>query len=457
MLQILFTLILLAIVIYGIVKKINIATVLLFATIIGYLCLTIAGGTSVAGEESIGNRFLDIFEIINSSMVKAMTGNILTAMVMISYMDHMKELKATDMFATILAAPVQKWKSKYLVAAFTIPIGVLMGIAISGGSFITMTLLLGTIYPVLRALGCSKPTCATAILLHTVVLISPARAAYYNALSLMEMEASVPLWFVQIQLPVAAVMVIVMMILFVITSKYFDKKEGRTEEARDETLKLTTIRDIDAPVIYGILPLLPLILVVIFSELVVKSVVISVVAACILSWIISFIVNLIATRNLMDSLKRFNSIYKGMGTVMTTTGPILMFGTTFAGVISAVGGMSILIDSVSRVASGEVLLALVGLTGLVMVALTGTFNGNLALVFPIVKEIVASTGIGALGAAQGVMLTLTAGGGLCPVSGQNLFLAQQTDTDILVILKRGAIPIICGAAAQFLVSVLIFG
>ena len=34
MLQILFTLILLAIVIYGIVKKINIATVLLFATII---------------------------------------------------------------------------------------------------------------------------------------------------------------------------------------------------------------------------------------------------------------------------------------------------------------------------------------------------------------------------------------------------------------------------------------
>ena len=55
------------------------------------------------------------------------------------------------------------------------------------------------------------------------------------------------------------------------------------------------------------------------------------------------------------------------------------------------------------------------------------------------------------------MLTLTAGGGLCPVSGQNLFLAQQTDTDILVILKRGAIPIICGAAAQFLVSVLIFG
>lgn len=118
----------------------------------------------------------------------------------------------------------------YLAAAFVIPIGVLMGIAISGGSLITMTLLLGTLYPVLRALGCSKPTCATAILLHTVVLISPARAAYYNALSLMEMEESVPLWFVRIQLPVAAVMVAVMMLLFVITSKYFDKKEGLNKE-----------------------------------------------------------------------------------------------------------------------------------------------------------------------------------------------------------------------------------
>lgn len=85
MLKILFTLILLAIVIYGIVKKTNIATVLLFATVIGYLCLTLVTGTSMAGEDTIGNRFLDIFEVINSSMVKAMTGNILTAMVMISY------------------------------------------------------------------------------------------------------------------------------------------------------------------------------------------------------------------------------------------------------------------------------------------------------------------------------------------------------------------------------------
>lgn len=134
-----------------------------------------------------------------------------------------------------------------------------------------------------------------------------------------------------------------------------------------------------------------------------------------------------------------------------------MFGTTFAGVISAVGGMSLVINGVSQVANGEILLALVVLTGMLMVALTGTFNGNLALVFPIVKEIVGASGLNALGAAQGVMFGLTAGGGLCPVSGQNLFLAQQTDTDILTIIKRTAIPTLGGFVAGFLSSLFLFG
>ena len=455
MLQILFTLILLAIVIYGIVKKINIATVLLFATIIGYLCLTIAGGTSVAGEESIGNRFLDIFEIINSSMVKAMTGNILTAMVMISYMDYMKELKATDMFATILAAPVQKWKSKYLVAAFTIPIGVLMGIAISG-SLITITLLLGTIYPVLRSLGCSKPTCATAILLHTIIAISPVRSAYYNALSLMNMDISVAMWFIRVQLPVGGIMVAVVMVLFILTSRYFDRKEGLNKEEK-ESLKIKTVRDIGVPVYYAILPLLPLILVVIFSELVVGTVIISVVGACVLSWCIAFTVQMLSTRSLSSCLKNFEAIYEGMGVVMTTSGPIVIFGTTFSGVLTALGGMSLFIDTVSKVASGYVLLGVVGVTGLLMVSITGTFNGNLALVFPVVRGIVQGTGINPLGAAQAAMFSLTSGAGICLVSGQNLFLAQQTDTNILVIIKRSLIPTIGGFIASFLASVILFG
>lgn len=457
MIGIVFTLLLLAIVVYGVVKKMNIATVLFFATIIGYIGLTLMKGGSAAGDATNGSAFLDIFELMNQSMVKAMTGNILAAMIMISYMDYMKELKASDMFAMMLAAPLQKMKSKYLVAAFAIPIGVLMGIAISAGSMITMMLLLGTIYPVLRRLGCSRPTCATAILIHTVVTISPARAAYYNALSLMDMEESVPMWFVRIQLPVAGIMVAVMMVLFIVTSLYFDKKEGLSEDRGQDDLKVQSIKDLGVPYYYAILPLLPLILVVVFSELVVKTVIISVVAACLVSWVVTFLVHLLSVRKLKICLEAFNSIYRGMGTVMTTTAPILMFGTTFASVIGAIGGMSALIGAVSKLASGPVLLGIVALTGMLMVALTGTFNGNLALVFPIVKEIVAATGINALGAAQGVMFGLTCGGGFCPVSGQNLLLAKQTDTDILVILKRGAIPILGGFIAAFLSSVLLFG
>ena len=146
-----------------------------------------------------------------------------------------------------------------------------------------------------------------------------------------------------------------------------------------------------------------------------------------------------------------------MGVVMTTSGPIVIFGTTFSGVLTALGGMSLFIDTVSKVASGYVLLGVVGVTGLLMVSITGTFNGNLALVFPVVRGIVQGTGINPLGAAQAAMFSLTSGAGICLVSGQNLFLAQQTDTNILVIIKRSLIPTIGGFIASFLASVILFG
>lgn len=455
MFQIVFTLLLLAMIVYGIMKKINITTVLMFATVCGYIGLLLLQKEYAAGDTTSGSHFLDIFESIGNSMKNSMGGYILTSISMLSYVDYMNRIKATDMFAALLAAPVQKLKYKYLIAAFTIPIGVLMGIAISG-SLITITLLLGTIYPVLRSLGCSKPTCATAILLHTIIAISPVRSAYYNALSLMNMDISVAMWFIRVQLPVGGIMVAVVMVLFILTSRYFDRKEGLNKEEK-ESLKIKTVRDIGVPVYYAILPLLPLILVVIFSELVVGTVIISVVGACVLSWCIAFTVQMLSTRSLSSCLKNFEAIYEGMGVVMTTSGPIVIFGTTFSVVLTALGGMSLFIDTVSKVACGYVLLGVVGVTGLLMVSITGTFNGNLALVFPVVRGIVQGTGINPLGAAQAAMFSLTSGAGICLVSGQNLFLAQQTDTNILVIIKRSLIPTIGGFIASFLASVILFG
>lgn len=455
MLPIIVTLLLLTMIVFGIIKKVNIATVLLLATVLGYIGLALMQGGTLAKEAASGSLFLDIFELIANSLKSSMGGYILTSIAMLSYVDYMNRIKATEMFAALLAAPVQKLKYKYLIAAFTIPIGVLMGIAISG-SLITITLLLGTIYPVLRSLGCSKPTCATAILLHTIIAISPVRAAYYNVLSLMDMDTSVAMWFIRVQLPVGGIMAIVVMVLFIFTSRYFDRKEGLCGEEK-ESMEVKTIRDIGVPVYYAALPLLPLVLVVVFSELVVGDVIISVVGACVLSWCIAFLVQLISTRSLLSCLKNFEAIYEGMGAVMTTSGPIVIFGTTFSGVLTSIGGMSLFINAVSKVASGYVLLGIVGVTGLLMVTITGTFNGNLALVFPVVRGIVEGTGINPLGAAQAAMFSLTSGAGLCLVSGQNLFLAQQTDTNILTIIKRSMIPTIGGFIAGFLASVVFFG
>ena len=454
--EILITILMFAYLVFCIIKKYDIRTVLFFGTILGFLALTLLKGSSIAGDDSIGNSFLDIFETINSSMLTTLTGNIATSMMLFAYMQYMKTIKAADMFAALLSAPAKKIKNKYLVAAFAAVVGVAVNMVVSS-AVIIVTLTLATLYPVLRRVGCSKETSATAIMIPVSFTVGPARATYYIALSLIGVDASVPIWFVRMQLPVCIIMLTVILIIFVPVSRYFDKKEGRDEVQESSDIKeATTIKDLGVPVYYALLPLIPIVLVVLFSDIGIKSIIMRVVAACLLSWLIAFIIDLLSTRKLGQSLANFNSLYDGMGRLMKDTAPINLFGTTFANAMLGIGGVSAIVSGIASIAGGIVLLIVISILGFLMVALTGSFNGNLALVMPIVREIITITGINPLAAAQIAIFGLAYGGGLCPISAPNMLVVNETKTKMTTLMKRLAIPLIAGNFAAFAATYLLF-
>ena len=365
----------------------------------------------------------------------------------------MQSIKAADMFATLLAAPVRRLHSRYLVAALSIMIGVVIGIVLQS-SFVIIALMLATVYPVLRVAGCSNETCATALIIPTMVTISPARTSYYMAVSALKLEnVSVPEWFVRVQLPVGMAETLALMVLFVLVNRHFDKKENKVGGPAEE-VEIKSAKDLGVPRYFAILPLLPLILCVVFSSLVLKNLVITPVGAVLISLVISFAVHAVSVRSLTAALTGFAALFKGMGKIMESMGPILLFGTTFADVITKAGGMTILVNFCAQFANGTVLLAIVGLIGFVILFLTGSYMGNVALMFPFVQSVCDVSGMDPVGACTAVLLTMAAGGGICLVSAANLLSCKATNTNIVSVVKRMIVPAVGGAIVVFCASLL---
>ncbi|MFZ7132170.1 MAG: C4-dicarboxylate transporter DcuC [Eubacteriales bacterium] len=451
--QILITFLILAILIFGIVKKWNTPALLFLLTLAGYFYVTAANG-SVLGDETVGNAFIDIFESMNSSFMSTMSGNILIIMSLLGYITYMGALKASDMFATIVATPLQKMKQPYLLAALVILLGAVIKIAIPSAVGM-VALLFATIYPVLRKCGCSNATCGSAIILSVSYVWGPADVTFVTIASLLDIKVDTAAWFVNMQIPVNLAMIAVTMVVFTLVSKYFDKKEQTIIENVDE-MKVQTIKDIGVPIYYGFLPLLPIIFVLLFSSLAIKTITISIVGATFLSLFISFLVHLVSERKFTKVINTVQATFDGMATMIKSTGAILLFATTFSSMISSVGGLAQVVNAISKVMSGYGMMIVISFSGIFLLALTGTFYGNLVLITSFMKEVIMATSCNPLAAGFAAAMGMGQGAGLCPVSAAMVLTSTTSKTDLMTLIKRNIAPALSGWLTGIIILVLFY-
>ena len=85
MIEILVTIVLIAVVMIAIVKKFHPTTVIFSVSIIALVLYTLISGVSVVGEKTTGNLFLDVFELLSSTTQTQIAGNCLICMVFLGY------------------------------------------------------------------------------------------------------------------------------------------------------------------------------------------------------------------------------------------------------------------------------------------------------------------------------------------------------------------------------------
>ncbi|VEB92532.1 C4-dicarboxylate transporter [Citrobacter koseri] len=233
--------------------------------------------------KSTGSTWLDIFSFAKESLTTQIAGIgliIMAAGGFASYMDH---IKASNAMVNMCIRPLQVIKAPYLILALGYICAQLLHVAISSAAGLAM-LLLVTFFPVLVRLGVSKASAAAMIGLCAFMDLGPAVGTANLAAKHAGMESAI--YFAHYQMPVAVVVMLAVAVVIFFTAKYFDKKDGfvpgmeEVAEAEEEGRKV--------PAIYALLPVLPVILVLVFSPLAIASIKIDVVTAMILGAVVAF-------------------------------------------------------------------------------------------------------------------------------------------------------------------------
>ena len=340
MLDIIITLILVGLLIWGIMKKLNPAFLLISLSLITMAGIQLVTGVSVLGEKSTGSLFFDLFENISNVAGSQLSRNVLLVMTVMGYVFVCEKLNASKMFAIYAAKPFSKVKSPYIIAVFVIVLGVFLKLAITSSSSLC-TMLLATMYPVMRACGCSKGTAATAVTLPGCVIWGPSDATLYLAFSIAGKEdLSVVEFFTHYQIPLVFIILVVFAIAVPLSAKFWDKREKDSESGDEKEIALLTADELGCPRFYAFFPLLPLVIILVFSSLVPSTPVISVGAAHWLSLFILILVDIIVKKDFIKGFNNAVDFLKGMSNYLLLGGMIMVGASLFSSALNSVGGMA---------------------------------------------------------------------------------------------------------------------
>lgn len=446
--------IVLAITAWAIIKKYQVNMVLLLGGLVLNI-LALMGGMEVllpkGSTGSIGFDLVALLQTISKSQIAGVGFIILVAGGFASYM---QAIGASDRFVTVCAKPISLIKNPYLVLAAVFIFGHCLSLVITSAAGLAM-LMVVTVYPLIIRVGCS-PLAAAAVVASVLAFgYAPASGTANLAAELVKLDPVE--YLVRYQLPMAVPTILAMAIAHVFTQLYFDKKDGggvvadlNELEAKRETLEKT-------PAIYALFPILPIVFLLIFNKMVYKSIILNVPTAMFLCWILAFFVDLIVRRNVRESFDLSFAMFKGMGSILTSTVGLIFVAAFFAKGLQNVGIVDLLLNAAQGLGVGEtgmgvVLSIIIG----VITVLTGSGVASFTSLAPIVPDVAQAMGTDGIS----MMLMMHSAAemlrAMSPVAGVVIIVAGFAQVNPLTMVKRTAIPCLVGFVVMLTVVGLFF-
>ncbi|MCF2476063.1 MULTISPECIES: C4-dicarboxylate transporter DcuC [Citrobacter] len=426
-----------------ILKKYHPQSVLLLTGIVLLLIAHFSGMTTLSSlvKKSTGFGPFDAFEFIRDTLSVRLGGLGLQIMLIGGFATYMSAIGASQVLVRVTSRPLQRLNSPYLLLGLALLLGQFLSLFISSATGLGL-LLMATLYPLLTRLGCSRAAVAAVIASTCAVEFGPGSGNSVLAAKTAGIE--VVNYFVQDQLPIVVPVILFIALLHIVVQRFFDHRES-SDGVAQQMQTLTSTDETEAPIAWLFLPMLPLVLMLVCSDLVFSSLKITLDTAVLISLAITLVCEYCRHRKAREVMAGVQKVFDSMGSVFATVVTLIIAGEVFSAGLKAIGTVDALLSLSGEFGlSAASIILLMTLITFAISALMGSGNAAFFSFAPMVPDI--SRHIGSDIAVMMLPIQISAGIGrtLSPIAGVIIAIAGIAGVSPVDIVKRTAIPMLGG-------------
>lgn len=423
-------------------KKYNPHAVLLVSGLLMLIVAQVLNYNLPALKDPTGFSGFDLFKYIKESFSKTNAGVGLMIMAIGGFVAYIDKIGASEVLVHVAMKPLRFFKKRpYIAASLVIPIGQLLFAAIPSAAGLGL-LLMASMFPILVNLGVSRLSAVSVITATTAFGIGPASAITASATSIAGIDTIV--FFLDYQIPLIWPLSIVMMITYYFVNRYYDKKNEFEKEVYKP--QDTQESQLKAPLIYALIPILPIVLLIVFSKIFnLFSVPISIdtTTAMFISLFIALIFEFIRTRKIKEVFDSLKTFWSGMGNIFKTVVTLIITADIFAKGLISLGFIDGLLDLSQNLGLGAIGIGIV-MTIMIFLAsmLMGSGNASFFAFGPLVPKIANKLGIESTSIILPMQLSASMGRTVSPIAGVIIATAEIAKVSTIAIVKRNIIPLV---------------
>ena len=420
-------------------RKLNPQGILITAGLAMCIISLFALGNSIELKHPTGNAGFDIIKLIDETFVNNISRAGLMIMTIGGYVAFMNHIEATQTLVKLSMKPLSFMRRYPMLAAvLTIPIGQMLFITTPSATGLGL-LLVASIYPILTSLGVSRLTALSMIAATTLFDQGPGSAN--TALAAQLIGINNVEYFITHQLPLVIPTTIIVMITFCISSWYFDKysPQDNGENVNVEAFSTT------APAFYALFPILPLILLVVFSPyvgLINPPIKLDTTTAMFASLFTTMLIHLLRIRHIKKVYESISAFWKGMGNVFGKVVTLIVASEIFSKGLIQLHFIDSLIQLSTGAGFSELTIVIVfSLIIFGAAVLMGSGNAAFFSFGPLMPGIATQLGIPSYIMILPSQLASSMGRSASPIAGVIVAIAGVAGASPIELAKRNLVPL----------------
>lgn len=429
-------------VIYMIIKKFFPQAVLFIAGIVLLFATYFIGNNPILdAKQSSGSAFLDIFHTIQVLLSSRVAGLGLTIMSIAGFAKYMEYIGASKSLFAVIASPLKLIKSPYVLLVFGFFVSQFLVLFIPSHAGLGL-LLMVTMYPILIRAGVSKLSALGVIGCAQYMDVGPGSGNAILAANICKLDPAV--YFVNNQLPIFLTTTLILGAVHYFAQQWWDKKEGFT--GHDDSVDLIKEDESRPPLIYAILPIIPMLFILGFSPIFKSKIKMEVVTAMFLSTFISMVFESVRTKDIRTTLQSLRHLFEGMGNSFATVVTLIVAGEVFAAGLMKIGAVDALTSGAQNLGLG--IHALIILFCIVIAGcafLMGSGNAAFFSFAALAPKIAAAMKIDVITLLLPMQIMTSFGRVVSPITAAIVAIAGVAGVSPVQVVKRTAIPMAVAA------------